>query len=106
MTAPAGDIVATFERIGRNHNLPELRIPFAEVALPEADDFDALWPTDRTNWQVVCERIYDYVRPHLRSSDVHLHVTGDKTALRGFVTVGLVRNGGSFTLTHPDQEKP
>lgn len=99
-----GDIVVTFARVGRNHHLPALHIPFAEVALIEADDLDARWPGDRTNWQVVCERIFDYVRPHLRSSDVEVHVTGDKTRLHGFINVGLFRNGGSFIITHPAQE--
>jgi hypothetical protein len=105
VTAPTGDLVVTFDRVGRTHNPPDLHIPFAEVALIEADDFDALWPGDRTNWQVVVERIADYISPMIRSSDPEVHLFGDKTRLHGFINVGGFRNAGSFTLTHPDQEK-
>lgn len=101
-----GHIEVTFDRVGRTKNPPALQIPFADVALPEADDFDALWPGDRTNWQVVVERIDDHVRPMLRSSDPEVALTGDLTRIHGVITVGGFRNGGTFTITHPDQTGP
>lgn len=97
-------ITVTFDRIGRTKNPPALQIPLADVALPEADDFDALWPGDRTNWQVVAERIYDHARPMIASRDLDVTLTGDLTRIHGNLTVGMVRNGGTFTITHPDQD--
>lgn len=96
-------LVVTFDRIGRTHNPPALQIPFADVAMPAADDCDALWPGDRTNWDAVLERIYDHARPLIRSRDLDVALTGDLTRIHGLITVGGFRNGGTFTITHPDQ---
>ncbi|RDI13482.1 hypothetical protein DEU38_13457 [Rhodococcus sp. AG1013] len=97
-------ITVTFDRIGRMKNPPALQIPFADVAMPEADDFDALWPGDRTNWQVVVELIDDHVRPMIRSSYPEITLTGDLARIHGWIVVGMCGNGGTFTITHPDQE--
>lgn len=101
----SGTIIVTFERISRTKNPPALSIPFADVAMPEADDCDALWPGDRTNWDAVLERIYDHARPMIRSRDLDIALTGDLTRIHGNLIVGMCSNGGTFTIAHPDQEE-
>ncbi|NKS56186.1 hypothetical protein GS504_00970 [Rhodococcus hoagii] len=102
----SGTVTVMFDRIGRSHTPPPLQIPFADVAMPEADDCDALWQGDRTNWQAVLDLIYDHARPLIRSSDFDVELTGDKTRVHGWITVGMCGNGGTFTIDHPEQEGP
>lgn len=95
------DIVVTFERIGRTHNPPELRIPLAEIEIPESDH-EAMWPGDRTNWTAVSEDIYDLARPLLKSAEADVRIYFKGNAIVGSILVDRFRDGGSFTITHPE----
>lgn len=82
----------TFDRIGRSHGVAPL-----DVDVP--DEPDATHP-DR-----IAEAVFDYARPHLRSTEVDVHVTidGQTREGNGFISCGF-HSGGRFTIA--PQEAP
>lgn len=96
-------IVVTFYPTDLNRTIPELLIPFADVTLIEADDFDACWPGDRTNWRAVLDRIEEHTRPVFGADRVDVDLFGTKERIHGSLVVDE-SNAGTFTASHPDQE--
>lgn len=68
--------IATFDRIGRNHDIRPLPV--------------------EGSWGEIADQIYDYARPHLASREIDIAIHDDGT--HGFIAVGGFRNGGNFTL--------
>lgn len=82
--------VVTFDRIGRTHCPPVLRVSCASAA-----DQDGRAPDD------LLAAIASYARRFCGSSDVSAAATvaGDEDGgPRGYVFVGGIRNAGNFTL--------
>lgn len=73
----------TFDRIGRNHNVPPLDVP--HVTESESDD-DAL-----------LEAVYRTARRHCGSREVEVLVNAEE--MRGIIIVGYGRPAGNFTIT-------
>lgn len=90
MTTYAGTIV--FDRIGRTHDVRPLDVELPVE--PEATFADR-----------IAELVFDYARPHLRSSDVEVTVDVDRQTGegRGFISCGF-HSGGRFTIA--PQEAP
>lgn len=99
-------LTVRFSRIGRTHNPDPLCIPITEAALPDPDCQHER-PGDRINWDVVAERIHDYARPMIRSSDPEVVLTfietfgGGLIRVDGQIVVGGFRNAGEFTVEPP-----
>ncbi|MGC0365038.1 hypothetical protein ABH922_003022 [Rhodococcus sp. 27YEA15] len=100
----SADLVVTFERIGRTHNLPELRIPVADVQHRIVIDYEPLWPGDLTNWNEVAHRIEVYARQLLASGWIDVAIEEKAGKIYGYVLAGGIQNAGSFTITHPAQD--
>ena len=97
------ELVVTFDRIGRTHNPPELRIPVADVQHRVVIDYDPVWPGDLTNWNDVAHRICTYVQPLLGSSYADVAIEEEDGRIHGYILVGTFRNAGAFTIAHPSQ---
>jgi hypothetical protein len=77
----------TFDRIGRNHDVPPIEL---------SADGDG---------SELADRVYDVVaRPHLGSREVEVYVNLEE--MRGLIVVGGLRPGGSFTLDLLPQNDP
>lgn len=77
----AATTTVTFDRVGRNHNVAPLVI------------------TDTDDWDEIADRVYDHVRPHLRSRNVEVVIRSDPAdgITRGVILCGPVV-GGAFTV--------
>lgn len=103
LAEPAEELVVTFERIGRTHNPPELRIPVADVQSTVVIDYTPLWPGDLTNWSDVAQRISNYARPLVASSYLETAIEERDGRIYGYVLVGGIRNAGKFSIAHPGE---
>lgn len=103
LAEPAEELVVTFDRIGRTHNPPDLRIPVADVQNTVTIDYVPLWPGDLTNWADVAQRICGYARLLVASSDLEAAIEEKDGRIYGYVLVGGIRNAGKFSIAHPGQ---
>lgn len=72
------DYTVTFDRIGRNHDVPP-----AELSA-DGDGSE------------LADKVYDVARPHLGSREVEVYVNLEE--MRGLIVVGGFRPAGSFTI--------
>lgn len=66
----------SFDRVGRNHEWPDLT-------------------TDASTMDELAAKVYDHVRPGLQSQGIEVHANGGER--RGMILAGW-NNGGTFTF--------
>lgn len=87
-----------FDRVGRNHNVPQLAIN-VEAATTQVIDGETGKVTSEISWDNVAGQIEDSIRRYVMSSDPQVLIyERDNGQKHGTIIVGGIRNAGTFEI--------